>query len=222
MKKLFLGLLCALLIGVTAFAEVDIPQDKRVQNFDSGCCVWCACENLANIHGIKQLKGIAKYRHDNYGKKKTWVEGTYMIDPYSGAWIRIEGPHWSYINEAPGTPERVKEEFKRLKVKYKMQTHGNYETDILKEAVDKDLGCAVGLKDYPSEGSYHMVTLTDLTKDKFVFVDNNKKCPRVEKTREWFDQHWTGYTILLYPDLPTTAELRETPKPAVDESRKKD
>jgi len=222
MKKFFLSVLFALLVGVAAFAEVDIPQEQRVHNFPSGCCVWCALEDLANIHGVTQLKGIAKYRHDNYSKVKTWVEGAYAINQW-GQWVQIEGPHWSYVNEAPGTPERVLAEFKRLKVKhYWLQRHYNYDTAILKEAVDKDLGCAVGLRDYPKIGDYHMVTLTHLDDNEFIFIENRGKCSRYTASREWFDQHWTGYAILLYPERPATSEYREKVKPVVDEERIKE
>ncbi len=199
MRKILMSLLCALLITGAAFAEVDIPQGQRVKNFTSGCCVWCSLENLANVHGINQLKGIAKYRHENYGQVKVWVEGSYMIDPW-GRWVQIEGPHWSTTNEAPGSPERVHYELNRLKVRYRLQEHGDLRTGILREAVKKDLGCAVGLRDYPKQGDYHMVTLTDLDDETFVFVDNINGCKRCERSREWFNNHWTGYTILLYPN----------------------
>ncbi len=206
-KKVFVGLLCAVLFVAGAFAEVTIPQEKRVKNFESGCCVWCALENLGNVHGIHSLSGIAKYRHENYGKKEVWVEGTYMIDQW-GNWVQIEGPHWSTYNEAPGTPDRVKEEFTRLKVDYELQHHGDRSMKLIEKCLDKkrELGCAVGLKDYPREGCYHMVTLTDLDDKKFVFIENNYDCPRVEKTREWFDEHWTGYTIAVYPPKASVKE----------------
>jgi hypothetical protein len=201
---------------VTVWAEVDIPTEKRVRNYESGVCVWCAIENLGNAHGIEQLKGIAKYRHDNFFNKKTWVEGSYVIDAY-GRWIQIKGPHWSQTNEAPGTAERVHEELRKRNVKYKLQDHGNYSTSILKEAVDNNLGCAVGLMNYPRKGDYHMVTLTELTKDKFYFIDNLGECNRYEASRAWFDAHWSGYTILVYPDKTTVPHVE--PRPAVRESR---
>src|SRR4051812_33594369 len=112
MRKVFMGLLVALLLATSSFAEVNIPKNKRVCNLSSGVCVWCAIENLGNVHGIKQLNGITKYRHDNYGNKKTWVEGSYMIDAL-GRLVQIEGPHWSISNEAPGTPKNVQEELIR-------------------------------------------------------------------------------------------------------------
>jgi hypothetical protein len=210
MKKLFLSVLMTLLLTLTAFAEIEIPQDKRVKNYESGCCVWCAVENLSNVHGIDQLKGIAKHRHDNY-YKKYWVEGSYVQDQW-GRLTQIQGPHWSIQNEAPGTVERVEEEFKRLRVKYKLQRQDNYDTAILEESVKNKLGCAVGLKNYPNYGNYHMVTLTEITKDKFIFVDNNGECNREEKTRAWFDEHWSGYTIMVIPDKVIAPFIEEEEK----------
>lgn len=214
MRKFFLGLFLALSLATLAFAEVEIPKDKRVANFESGCCVWCSVENLGNIHGITSLNGIAKYRNDNYGKKKVWVEAAYAYDIF-GNLIQIQGPHWREINEAPGTPSRVREEFARLKVKYKMQLHGDTDHAILKEAMDKKLGCAIGVKDYPGEGNYHMITLTEFTDEKVVFVDNNGTLPRVEKSREWFDAHWTGYTIIVYPEVkkPERPKIKKPERP---------
>jgi hypothetical protein len=208
MKKLFLGVLFALVFSINAIAEVEIPEDKRVKNFDSGCCVWCAIEDLGNVHGISELKGLAKYRHEKYGKKKVWVEALYTYDPW-GNLVMIQGPHWSHTNEAPGTYDRVCHELDRLKVKYKIQDHWNCDPAILEEAVDKCLGCAVALRDYPAPGNNHMVTLTDINDKNFVFVDNNGKCGRFVRTRQWFNQHWTGFTVIVYPKRPMTAELRE-------------
>ncbi len=209
LKRFFFGALCALMLCLPAFAEVDIPKDKRVKNFSSGCCVWCSVENLANVQHVTTLKGIAKYRHENYGEKKIWVEGTYVQGPYG--LTQIEGPHWSTTNEAPGTPERVREEMKRLKVKYKLQKHGNYDTTIITEALKDGRGAAVGLRDYPSVGDYHMVTLTELTDKEFIFVENRGGCERYKASREWFNAHWTGYVITL-PSVGVTV-----PQPVKDE-----
>lgn len=210
MKKFFLSLALSLSLAFFAFAEIEIPKDKRVANFPSGCCVWCAVESLGNIHGIDALKGLAKCRHDNYSQKKAWVEGAYVYDEF-GRLIQIMGPHWRIVNEAPGNPSRVKEEFSRLKINYKMQEPDNFDTAILKESMDKKLGCAIGVKNYPHEGCYHMVTLTELTKDKVVFIDNNGDTPRIEKSRKWFDEHWMGFTIIVYPPEPVA---KPAPKPA--------
>lgn len=211
MKKFLLSLFCVLAICVFSFAEVDIPQDKRVKNLESGVCVWCAIENLANVHGIDQLKGIAKYRHENYGNKLVFVPGGYIVDIF-GNWIQTGG-YWMSVNEAPGSIERVLEEFERLKVKkFKIQPIGDLNQEILNEAISKNIGCAIGVKDYPGEGDLHMVTLTELTKEKVVFIDNNGKCERFEKTRKWFDDHWMGYTILIYPNEKEPEQIKESPK----------
>ena len=186
MKKFLLGVLLAMSLIASVFAEVEIPMEKRIANFSSGCCVWCSLENLANVHRVTELKGIAEYRHNNYRLRKVWT-----------------GSKWFYRNEAAGTSDRVRKEFKRLNItRYKIQEHGDRSTAILKEAVEKNLGCAIGFLNYPGRGDYHMVTLTDLDDKKVVFVENRGKLPRVEKTRQWFNEHWSGYTIILYPNRP--------------------
>lgn len=201
MKNYVLGLFAALLIGVTAWAgEVDIPEDKRVKNQTSGCCVWAACEALGNIHNVKALNGITKYRHDNYGNKPIYYHGSF-VDYGNGQLVQIQGPHWGTTNEAPGTPARVKEEFERLKVVYKLQEEGNVDLTLIKDAVKRNLGAAIGVKGYPKDGDYHMVTLTDLTNDKAIFVDPND-LKKYEKPRDWFDKCWKGYTIVIYPASP--------------------
>lgn len=197
MKKFLIGVLSTLFIVSISLADIDIPHKQRVKNLSSGCCVWCSLENLGNLHKITELNGITKYRHDNYREVKTWVDGGFVLDPW-GRMIQTEG-YYLVENKAPGTPSRVREEMKRLKVKHKVQDHWTYDTDILKEAMDNNLGCAIGVKDYPTLGGYHMVTLTHWDDKKVRFVDNNGGCDKYEATREWFDQHWTGFTVIVYP-----------------------
>lgn len=210
MKRYFFGLLAALLLSFPALAgEIDVPKEKRVANFPSGCCVWASLETLGNVHGIEPLKGITKYRHDNYGQKQVYIHGTYLQTP-TGL-VQIQGPHYEVRNEAPGTPERVIEEMTRLKVTYKLQYEGNMDLTLLKDAVKNNLGVAVGFKDFPNEGNYHMVAVTDLTDEKVVFVDN-RDCARYEASRAWFDKHWKGYAIVVYPPKPTVKE-NELDKP---------
>lgn len=204
MKKFFFSLFAALLLSVAAVAgEIDVLKEKRVANFPSGCCVWASLETLGNVHGVEALKGITKYRHDNYSKKQVYIHGTYVQGP-TGL-VQIQGPHYEVVNEAPGTPERVTAEMTRLKVDYKMQTDASKDLTLLKDAVSKNLGAAVGFKDFPNQGNYHMVALTDLTDEKVVFVDN-RDCARYEASRAWFDAHWSGYTIVVYPPRPTVKE----------------
>jgi hypothetical protein len=145
----------------------------------------------------------AKVSHDNYASKKIWVEGTYVQN--GSRLVRIEGPHWSTTNEAPGSPERVEEEMRRLKfTSYKIQREGNFDTKMIDDAC-KNLGVAVGFRNFPAANDYHMVVVTDLTKDKCVFIDNRDNL-RYEATRAWFNTNWTGYAIALYPPKALVVE----------------
>lgn len=206
MKKIA-AILSLVLSGFLFADTIEIPKDKRVRNMPSGVCVWCAVENLANVHRIPALKGIAKYRHDNYSNKRIYSNATYVMQ--GSALVQIRPAGWIVANQAPGNSTNVKEEFERLGVKYKLQKHGDYDHEILKESMKLKLGCAVGFKDYPKPGVYHMVTLTEYNDDDVAFVDNNGDCERVVKTRNWFDKHWMGFAIMVIPEKVVAPHIEE-------------
>lgn len=203
-KRIFLSL-AVVLAGAFALAgEIDIPADKRVKNLPSGCCTWSAIENLGNVHGVGKLGGITKRRHDR-SEEVVAVQTTEFIHPYG--WVLVT--RQAKRGDAPGTPARVREELDGLKVRYKLQSDTTKDTAILKEAIDGNLGCAVGLRGWPGPNDYHMVTLTDLTDKRCVFVENRGKCERYVGTREWFDAHWSGFTVVIYPEPETAPAPRE-------------
>jgi hypothetical protein len=185
----------AILLCFPVFAgEIKIPTDKRVKNFPSGCCAWCSVENLGNVHGVKELSGLAKKRHERH-EEEIKVETIEYIAPYG--WV--QSTRMEKRGDAPASVARMKEQLDELKIAYKLQDASTQDTAILTEAIDNTLGCAVGMRNWPRAGDYHMVTLTDLTDKKCVFVENRGECEVYEGTREWFDAHWSGFTVVIYP-----------------------
>lgn len=195
LKRLLAGA-AILLLGLTAFAgELEIPADKRTKNLPSGCCAWASIENLGHVHGVSALDGLTQRRHDQH-ETLVQVQTTEWVQPYG--WVQVT--RLAKRGDAPGTPARVREELTALKVKFKVQDESSKDTAILKESIDANLGCAVGVRGWPGPNDYHMVTLTDLTDKKCVFIENRGKCERYEGTREWFDAHWSGFTVVVYPE----------------------
>lgn len=191
MRKLFC-LLFLLLSCSLVFADFKIEQKDRVKNYPSGCCLWSSIENLGKYHGIDRMSGLAKRRHD---RSEELVESIHYIF-VNGSFIRQVV--WEKRGDAPGTEDRAHEELRSLKVKYRLQSTGNLDTKILED--NKDLGCAIGIRDFPREGDMHAVTLTHFDDKICRFIDNNGNCDKYEVTREWFDRHWTGLAIVIYPD----------------------
>lgn len=205
MFKRILAVAALLFAGLTALAgEITIPEDKRVKNLPSGCCAWASVENLGNVHGVPALKGLTQKRHAR-SEELVEVEVAEWMQPYG--WVVVKRTYKR--GDAGATPASMKEQLDALKIRYKLQDDKTRDTAILKEAVAADLGCAVGLRDWPRNGDYHMVTLTDLTDKKCVFVENRGKCERYEGTREWFDLHFSGFAVIIYPPAPPAPMPRE-------------
>lgn len=191
MKK-FLCFLVLFLSTSLVFADLEIEQKDRIKNYPTGCCLWCSLENLGKYHKIDRMSGMAKRRHD---RAEELIE-TVNYDFVNGNFIRQVV--WVKRNDAGGTTARAHQELKALKVKYKLQETGNFDTKILEES--KDLGCAIGVRNFPNEGNMHAVTLIHFDDKICRFIDNNGNCDKYEVTREWFNEHWTGLAIVIYPD----------------------
>lgn len=197
MPKKLLVLAAFLFLTLFAQAEVDIPEGSRVLNYPSGCCAWCAVENLAHIHHVTQLDGITKKRHERSQEQIYIAEGNVFF-PGQG-WMRVGG-YWRARNDAGATPQSMQAQLDELKVRYKLQDEQSHDMKIVLDAVKENRGCAVGLRNWPRPGDYHMVTLTDLDNEKFIFIENRGRCDRYLGTRAWFDQHWSGFTVVIYPN----------------------
>jgi RNA polymerase subunit RPABC4/transcription elongation factor Spt4 len=197
MLKKILGtwtLLFCLCMSVFA-GELDIPKEKRVKNFPSGCCGWCSIENLGNVHGIAALKGLALKRHNQH---ESLIEVTTSELIESKGIVQVT--RFVKRGDAPATAKSITKELTDLKVNFKIQSENSKDTKIITESVNAEIGCAIGVRDWPRQGDYHMVTLTDLTDKTCVFVENRDDCARYAATREWFDEHWSGLTVVIYPE----------------------
>lgn len=184
--------------------ELDIPMNKRVKNLPSGCCVWCSIENLGHVHNIKALDGITQRRHNQH-ETIIQVQNIEWIEPHG--WVQVIRNFKR--GDAPATPTMVRQELTSLNVKFKVQDEYSKDTKILFDSINSNIGCAVAFKDWPGIGDYHMVTLTYLDDKKCVFIENRGECVRYEGTREWFNAHWSGFTVVIYPDIETLPMPRQ-------------
>jgi hypothetical protein len=85
-----------------------------------------------------------------------------------------------------------------LEVKYRFQNRGSRSTDILREAVSKDLGAVVGLRPlYPGAGG-HIVTLVNIGPKEVRILDPNDSDGRV-RTMDLhsFLERWDGFALVL-------------------------
>ena len=186
MKKILIFIL--LLFGTVKAEELYIPKELRVKNLLSGCCVWASIETLGNVHNIKRLQGLTKYRDEKFGKL------------------------------APGDEKSIKEELNRLGINYDLQVRGIYDTKLIEYAVEKELGVAIAVKDFPAQNEIHMVTLVNLTKNNVMFYDS-RDLNYYEGSRKWFDESWTGLSLVIYPDKIKIQEERENKKITIKEEK---
>jgi hypothetical protein len=90
--------------------------------------------------------------------------------------------------------------------KYRIQSRGCRDTEILRDSVRDNLGAIVGLRPTYSGGRGHIVTLVDFGSDEVRFLDPNDTDSRVRKMdTESFLARWDGFTLVL-----------ERPEPRID------
>jgi hypothetical protein len=95
----------------------------------------------------------------------------------------------------PGDLEAV---LASLAVKYRMQNRGSRSTDILRDAVAKDLGAVVGFRPaYPGAGG-HIVTLLDFGPEEVRILDPNDSDGRLRSMDlDTFLERWDGFALVL-------------------------
>jgi hypothetical protein len=96
------------------------------------------------------------------------------------------------------SPEHLEEVLDQAGVAYRIQYPGNYSKAILRNAVKKGLGAAVGVRgDYNGHGP-HILTLIDFDKDRVKVIDCNDKDRRTrEISMDDFLYWWDGFAIVL-------------------------
>jgi hypothetical protein len=137
---------------------------------DGPKCVFASLETLGNHHHIRAIKGL----RDNHN----WKEADLLS---------------------------VSDILTSLKIKHqigfdfgkKLLDFGCMPSARLVElACEKKMGCVCG---FWFGTAYHAVTVTELTDSVLTYYDPNN-LSRWQGSRQWFNEHWSGYVIVLLPD----------------------
>lgn len=190
MKKYFLGLLTAILVGSAAFAEPP-PAEIRVKNREPGYCCWCCLETLGAHQGIHKLKNLARDREND-------------PDFVYGVQRHPNGPIvWYKEAKNGGSQMSVRSKLDSMGVKYKIT---NNDRDHLKAAAEGKggvvffkagvFGPPVG---HPKAGA-HAVIISYYGEKEVRIIDPNDLKEKTY-TREWFENGWEGTTITLIPPV---------------------
>lgn len=173
MLRKILPIFLLLSLPSLSLAGITVENKHRISNAPNGVCAWASLETLARHHGIKNLYGI----RDHYTN-----------------WRDSEGRQWCGGADANDLIEQCL----ILKVPVKGFKHGPW--DLMQTACDKNLGCVIGVKDYPSEGNKHALTLIDW-KDGWVwFLDCNDTSHVFKAPVGWLERHWMGFVVVIWPE----------------------
>jgi hypothetical protein len=89
--------------------------------------------------------------------------------------------------------------------KYRIQSRGCRDTEILRDSVRDNLGAIVGLRPTYSGGRGHIVTLVDFGSDEVRYLDPNDTDSQVRTMdTESFLARWDGFTLVLERPEPKT------------------
>ena len=97
------------------------------------------------------------------------------------------------------TPDDLAGELRVADVDHAIGRFGNHDWRLLMAANKKNLGSIVGLRDYPVEKGHHAVVLTHIDADIVKIVDSNHPGHVLTADRAWFDEHWTGWLVVIWP-----------------------
>lgn len=190
MTKLLKGAIVALLLAISpVYAEVSIPQSCRVPNKSVGVCSWCAIEMTGRYNGDKRLYGLVEARV-KLNEQNPGTNG--------------------------GTPSRIKDQLKELGVTdYIFQEPSDAkDKTILKNNDWNKQPVVVNVRNYPKEGQYHSILLTDFNDTTVTFIDPNVADKSMVAVMRWFDQHWDGSALIIHPPKPTeTVVVDKKPEP---------
>jgi hypothetical protein len=101
-------------------------------------------------------------------------------------------------NPTSADPEDLEEALVHAAVKYRIQYPGTRSNRILRYAIEKDCGAAVGFRElYPGAGG-HIVTLVDFGPKVARVIDSSDKEFRVRTMqRDKFLSWWDGFVLVL-------------------------
>lgn len=88
-------------------------------------------------------------------------------------------------------------------IHFRIQARDNFDTEILRQAVQKNHGAVVGFRELRPGAGGHIVTLVDFGPDEVRVIDPNDADHRVRTlTRDRFLHWWDGFVLVLTNDLP--------------------
>jgi hypothetical protein len=89
-----------------------------------------------------------------------------------------------------------------LHIGYRIQYRGEFDTDILRQAVQKNHGAVVGFRELRPGAGGHIVTLVDFGPDEVRVIDPNDSDHRVRTlTLDRFLYWWDGFALVLSGEL---------------------
>lgn len=156
-----------------SLAGITVENKHRIPNAPNGVCAWASLETLARHHGIKNLYGI----RDHYAN-----------------WRDSNNQKWRGGADA----DDLVQQCMLLQVPVKGFKHGPW--NLMQKACDQNLGCVIGIQDWPSEGDKHALTLIDWKDDWIWFLDCNDTGHVYKAEVKWLEQHWMGFVVVIWPE----------------------
>jgi hypothetical protein len=104
-------------------------------------------------------------------------------------------------NARQARPEDLVQVLNDNHISYRIQCRGDFDTDILRQAIQKNHGAVVGFRELRPGCGGHIVTLIDFGQDEVRLIDPNDADHRVRTiTRDRFLHWWDGFVLVLNAD----------------------
>lgn len=206
MNKFLISIFSFLVLNQLLFAEVKIKPEDHLQNNDNGLCGWCSLETLGRTHGWKQIRGLVASKTKPAVEKKL-VEELELKNIKCELYNASKTEWWYFVhfekNEKDIILAGFKDKDKAKEFISKTKTPGIYwiedkyfwKTDFLFNAVNKDLGVAVTVKDGKDR---HMFVVTNMDEKVVKVVDSNFPPGeiRIIPIKEFLES-WIGIAIVI-------------------------
>src|SRR5712692_1932780 len=106
-------------------------------------------------------------------------------------------------NPRQARPEDLIQVLHAKSIHYRIQARDNFDTEILRQAVQSNHGAVVGFRELRPGAGGHIVTLVDFGPDEVRVIDPNDSDHRVRTlTRDRFLHWWDGFVLVLTSDPP--------------------
>ncbi len=105
-------------------------------------------------------------------------------------------------NARQARPEDLIQVLNDKVIDYRIQNRGNYDTEILRQAMQKNHGAVVGFRELRPGAGGHIVTLVDFGLDEVRVIDPNDSDGRVRTlSRDRFLYWWDGFVLVLTSEM---------------------